>query len=728
MPCRPLVAIVGLLVSCSWAIGEDWPTYLKDNTRVGVTGESLKFPLTLQWQFQENSAPQSAWEGPRSEPIEGLVMKHRARFDDAHHVAIVGGRVYFGSAVDHQVRCVDAATGETLWRYFTGGPLRLAPTVHQGRVYFGSDDGCVYCLEAATGQEVWKLRVGPREERLLARGQMISRWPIRTGVLIADDVAYFGAGIFPHETVYLCAAEARTGKLLWKNDHISQRDAGRDDLSPQGYLLANEDLLFVPSGNSLPAAFDRKTGEHVYKKSYGWRTTAGGEIGGTQALLSDGQLYSAGSHHFLALSEKTGAAGFAYIPGQQLTFRGTKAYIATGKEVIAVDREEHRLANLKRQELYETRRNFRSDSAKLAQIDRQMEEFAQGGILWKKSFAAESSIALTGNSVLVGGMDELRAFDVNDGREVWTAKLDGEVRGLAVADGRLVASTTTGSIYTFGSSPPASGTSQVRAASPKTDAFPRDSRTPFYEQAAREILANSGVTAGFCLVLGNEEGRLAHELARQAPQLRIYAVESDEAKVRRSREKFAAAGWYGTRVTVFQGKPDATGLSNYFANLVVSDSMLISGKLPATAIELGRYVKPCGGVACFGAPRSEGALPIATGELKTSLAGMYLRDDAQLTTVDNWVVLRRGKLAGAGEWSHQYGSPDNASFSNDLRVKGSLGVLWYGDPGPNKAINRHEAAAAPLSTNGRFFSQGTDSVRAYDAYNGQFLWEYKNPV
>ena len=134
---------------------------------------------------------------PAQEPIEGLVMKHRARFDDAHHVAIVGDRVYFGSAVDHQVRCVDAATGQTVWRFFTGGPVRLAPTVHQGRVYFGSDDGWVYCLEAATGREVWKMRVGPRDERLLARGQMISRWPVRTGVLIADDVAYFGAGIFP---------------------------------------------------------------------------------------------------------------------------------------------------------------------------------------------------------------------------------------------------------------------------------------------------------------------------------------------------------------------------------------------------------------------------------------------------------------------------------------------------------------------------------------------------
>ena len=35
-----------------------------------------------------------------------------------------------------------------------------------------------------------------------------------------------------------------SGKVLWKNDSISQQDAGRNDLSPQGYLLATKDTLF----------------------------------------------------------------------------------------------------------------------------------------------------------------------------------------------------------------------------------------------------------------------------------------------------------------------------------------------------------------------------------------------------------------------------------------------------------------------------------------------------
>ena len=38
--------------------------------------------------------------------------------------------------------------------------------------------------------------VGPKDDRLLARGEMISRWPVRTGVLVDGDIAYFGTGIF----------------------------------------------------------------------------------------------------------------------------------------------------------------------------------------------------------------------------------------------------------------------------------------------------------------------------------------------------------------------------------------------------------------------------------------------------------------------------------------------------------------------------------------------------
>ena len=400
---RSQFVLLLVALGCSLPIAAaDWPTYLRDGTRVGATSEELKAPLALRWVHSAPTATRSAWEGPRSTPIEGQEMVHRVRFDDANHVTVVGDRAYFGSSVDHQVYCVDLGSGETHWKFYTGGPVRLAPTLLENRVYFGSDDGCVYCLNADDGQTVWKLRVGPKDERLLARGEMISRWPVRTGVLIDGGIAYFGAGIFPHENVYLVAAEADTGKVIWKNDHISQQNAGRNDLSPQGYLLANDDLLFVPSGRTLPAAFNKKTGEFVYKKSLSWRSSGGGVVGGTKAILADGQLYSSGAHHFVGLDQKTGNAGFSFMLGEQMTFREGVAYILNGKQIIAVDREKHAAASVQRQKLYVKRRSFRSDRAKLAEVDKEMKRLATVGILWSQPYTGESALIATGNLVIAG--------------------------------------------------------------------------------------------------------------------------------------------------------------------------------------------------------------------------------------------------------------------------------------------------------------------------------------
>ena len=90
--------------------------------------------------------------------------------------------------------------------------MRLAPAIADGKVYVGSDDGYAYCLDAKSGSVVWKLRAGPNDERILARGRMISRWPVRTGLLIDSGTVYFGAGVFPHENIYLYAVDAATGE------------------------------------------------------------------------------------------------------------------------------------------------------------------------------------------------------------------------------------------------------------------------------------------------------------------------------------------------------------------------------------------------------------------------------------------------------------------------------------------------------------------------------------
>ena len=122
-----------------------------------------------------------------------------------------------------------------------------------------------------------------------------------------------------------------------------------------------------------------------------------------------------------------------------------------------------------------------------------------------------------------------------------------------------------------------------------------------YEAAAEEILKQTDIKRGFCLVVGAENGRLAYELAKRT-DLKIYGIEPSAEKVAQARRSLSAAGLYGHRVTIHQGDLSAIPYSNYFANLIVSDSLLLTGKLPGTSKDLARHLKPLGGVICMGTP------------------------------------------------------------------------------------------------------------------------------
>ena len=730
-----------LLVSAATAA--DWPTYRHDNARTGSTSELLATPLASDWVYVPVHPPRPAWPRPAQRPREGFRLRHRVIFDDAFQVAAVGETIYFGSSADNKVYALDAATGKERWSFFAGGPIRLAPTVFKGRVFFGSDDGFVYCLEADNGKLLWKKQGGPNDEKLLGHGKMISRWPIRTGVLIDEDVAYFGAGIFPHENVYLHAVRATDGASVWKNDTISQESANRDELSPQGYLLASEDRLFVPSGRALPVAFDRVNGRLVFKRKYGWRSEqAGGNIGGTYALLADNQIYTGTQNHLLALDQRTGRTGFAWFPGRRLTVEGDTAYLATGRELIAMNRSAYAKASGRRNSLEfrikalasEVRRAPESRRKELEQelktlradLNRHQKENITPTVQWRVRSECDAELILTGNTVIAGGKDQVSAFNRGNGKAVWRAKVEGSARGLALANGRLYVSTDTGRIYSF--APARIAKAKDPLIRPVSDPYPQDNLTGAYEAAAEAIIMETGVKKGYCLVLGAERGRLACELALRT-ELTIIGVEPDPEKAREARSALDAAGLYGERVTIEQRDTSRLPYSNYFANLIVSDSLLLTGKIPGDSGELARYVKPWGGSICFGVPANAPAKvrTLTSEELRRWFARLELGPCRISHTNGIWATLRRGPLSGAGTWTHQYAEPGNTACSNDQLVGGPLGLLWFGAPGPAPMVNRHDAAAAPLAINGKLFIQGENIIMAHDSYNGTQLWKRKIP-
>ncbi len=725
------VVIVVVVVSLCLAQGvvggaagvDDWPTYMLDASRSGCTQSGVKPPLQEHWVFTPTAPPKPAWADPQSIPVEGVFELPKVKFDDAYHVAAADGAAYFGTS-DNKVYSLDAASGKVRWTFFTDGPVRLSPMVYKDRVYFGADDGRVYCLKAADGSEVWRHQIPPTDERLLGSGKMVSVWPVRTGALVYDDTVYAGAGVFPGERVYLCALRADDGALVWKNDTLSDQGAGQNGFSPQGYLLANKDYVFAPSGRSLPACFNRATGQQVYQKNYSRFTY--GPLGGSWALLANGQLFSGGMPIY-GYEQQSGAIGFAWFPSaKQLVVSPDITYVLQPSGILALDRQAYPTASRERQNLANRRsalvqakpKDLEDQLKKLQEQEQKNQADLDACEKWVYDKQGVEAVIVAGDLVIAGGAGDVVALDKAEGKEVWSAPVDGKARGLAVAGGRLLVSTDTGKVHCFApGAPPAAPAGQQA----KTEPFARDAMTPLFESAAETIVKETGIKKGYCLVLGCGTGRLAYELAKRT-DLTIYGVEADAAKVEAARRALDAAGLYGSRICMDRFDPKAIGYSDYFANLVVSEEAVVSGKLTASAEEAYRMLKPCGGVMLVGQPAgAPSKLSEATLESWVKSADL---EGCKITAEQGvWARLDRGMIEGAGQWTHQYGDAGNTASSTDTAVECPLSLLWYGEPGPDMVPSRHARNVAPLSIGGRVYLQGINRIMCFDAYNGVMYWE-----
>jgi len=748
--------VVGMLiVAAGPARGGDWPTYRRDMARSGVSDEHLGTSLKVDWIHVPTHAPANAWSDPQPVPIEKHLELPRLRFDDAFHVAAVGDMVYFGSSGDGKVHALDARTGRVRWQVDTEGPVRLAPTVWKNKVYVGSDDGRVYCLAAGDGKLLWRFDAAPGPRRVLGNGRLISLWPVRTGVAVDRGVAYFAAGVFPAEGLYLHAVDAETGKPLWTNDAYAR--GGRGEISPQGYMLASAEMLFLPSGRTLPAGFARSDGRLLFHRSASWREI--GLNGSTYAVLAGDMLLNgteqvvglsaddghvAFSEGLRASTPTTGARRFAVDADMLYMLTGDKAVAMHARSWMALRRVALLKPRLARAKSYLARakragakkseidRWARSAAALQKQLDatveaqKHLETNMAKIVRWQVPCAGSESMILTRDLVLAGGRNVVRALDRKTGKQVWSAKVDGRARGLAVARGRLLVSTDKGPITCFTATGAGGGRKVVpqRIAEP----FGTGEMAKVHAKTAERIVRESGVKRGFALLLG-ETGHLAMELARRT-DLTVYLLQPDPTKAARARRALSAAGLAGARVVVLDGPLDAPPLADYFANLIVCHSGPRPPQPATPPAELLRMLKPCGGVAFVGtapewAPYGGAAGPARP---KAWLAGLDKELKAlgdkrtKVTGSGPWVKITRGPLPGAGAWTHQYGEPGNTACSDDQLVRGAIGILWFGEPGPGRMPSRHASNAAPLAFGGRLFVQGENVIMAYDAYNGLALW------
>jgi len=699
-----VVAIVAIAATlCGPALvreasASDWPAYGHDSGRCGATDDELKCPLNRQWVFAPSNPPSPAWPEPGKE-------LHPMPFDYAFQVVVAAGAAYFGSSADHTVYALDMATGRVKWRSRTGGPVRFAPAVAGERVFVASDDGHVYCLAAATGKCLWKHRCAPSDDMLLGNENMISRWPLRSGLLVEDNVVYATAGIWPNEGVYALALAAADGQVLWQKKST-------DSFAPQGYLAANGEALVAPAGRAHAWVIDR----------------------------ADGQLHPGGGNSWVIVSGGIALSGPAPDPGNDnLSIKGgidlppkrrsisiwdirqpKRALRLGGREYAAVDGSNIFAVGGGKVGAYELTGPPEptppapvapfGDKAKppakpKAKAPRRLGKLKT---VWETPWQGKAfCVIVAGTGVVVGGENIVTVLDRQSGQVRFSSKVDGEVRALAVANGRLIAGTHTGRIICF--SPASASAAKANEPAPSPHKATMDPQ-------ARAILDRTKVTAGFCMIQGVGDGKLAMALAGGS-DLRIYCAEPDAAKVAAAREAIAAAGLYGTRITVHHIASKTLPYPDYFADLVV----VADASATYSPAELCRVLRPCGGVLT--------ALPdsgLSVSKVKAALAaagvsGQELTFTVSASSAESARIVR-GPLIGAGEWTHQYGDMGKSGCSGDKLVKTPLKVLWFGKPGPRDMMNRHWRGTSPLCINGRMFILGQHKIIAVDAYNGRQLW------
>ena len=207
----------------------DWPTYRHDNARSGNAVTEVPTRLKRSWR--------TVLGGKVSPPV------------------LAGGRVLVAEVDAHCVTCLDADDGSRQWSFTAGGPVDSPPTIHRGRVVFGSTDGFVYCLRAADGELAWRFRAAASGRQIVSYGRVESAWPVHGSVLVEDDTVYSAAGrsSFLDGGIYLFGLDVATGRVRhrahldgpWPDLSIPCGRAHEMDGSRNDILVSNGEKLFL---------------------------------------------------------------------------------------------------------------------------------------------------------------------------------------------------------------------------------------------------------------------------------------------------------------------------------------------------------------------------------------------------------------------------------------------------------------------------------------------------
>jgi len=440
----------------------DWPTYRANNQRSASSMATVPTGM----------AQAALWS-----------YRPRTGYSPSPPTA-AGGLIFVGGS-DGKVRCINAQTGKLQWDFATAGPIRLPPTIWEGRALVGSGDGYIYALEAATGRLLWRFRAAPVQRRIMVYGSLCSTWPVNSGVLVQDGVAYAAAGIIDRDGTYVYALDARTGGIKWQNNETGHLNKQlRKGVSVQGDMTIAGGRLWMAGGNQVsPACYDLKTGRYMEDRIPSGRPAAqrGCEIGAlrNRYIVLGGRLMYSGPGSVVS------SASFAFV---ELAQDGSK----TGRQISPFSRssvppawDDHTFASLTerygklglwdpdmldaflklkeqqdRQAAQRRRRGWPQRRYLAGTFERYMRDLGK----WEADSPGTRALAMAKNAIVLACLTSgrgqepqwsVRAYEKESeqGRVLWERPLPGEpvLNGLLVdREGRVVVVMMDGSIVCFG--------------------------------------------------------------------------------------------------------------------------------------------------------------------------------------------------------------------------------------------------------------------------------------
>lgn len=779
-----------LLYSCDkkQSTSQDWPQFKKDNFR--SANSSIQLDVTSlgeDWVYKASQMPSPAWYGPAKEDTyarSGPLPSMRD-YDLSYYPIIVGSKLYYGSSSDNAIHCLDTKTGNEEWTFTTGGPIRVAPVFHSGNLYFGSDDGFAYCIKASNGKLIWEFSPMPEQpKKVLNNNSLISFWPIRTGLLIENDIAYFGASLLPWKDSYFCAINSKTGKPDIDGTYIKKYE----NLTLEGAMASTGTKIIQPQGRISPIIFDKKNGESK------------GQLAGT-----GGCFVLVTPEKNIVHSESTRDKSISETFGDLINYSDTKEEKTAdfmsykgGKEMVVKDSTSYIL-------------NDNSISA----YNRNSKK-----VIWLKRNYKAHRMIISNDILYIGATDTVYAVSTKNGMPLWKTPVKGAVYALAVADNALFASTGEGNIYCFregknsntlfaenNNLPPTIDKEEKLAEQEKeennvefvagpfvTILGPNSIEINFITENSEKCSINWGDDSGKIEIIENAattnhkivvenirknfiyqyqivangaktkffefdnffnythqkpikeiDNTIEKEFITKLKNLNpsqqglcvLFGAENEGLSIEIAEQtdmKVMLFEASKSKVNDLKNKWQKTGiyggsitahhiddLSNLPLTGDVAQLVIVTDETKIAANEVIRIIKPNG----------HALLVNEKSDHKDWLAASESIWQVEQINTGGSQYLKKNPIESSGVWTHQYGLADNSAFGGES-LWGSTStddfeIQWMGRPGPRFQTDRSGRKPAPLAINSKMFVQGNERILAVDAYDGKIYWSKEIP-